>query len=969
MSSGPSRGGWSEPGDDGEGPGSLDEPGERYERQDLLGAGGMGRVYRAFDRRLQRTVALKEVAPHLAGTPAAQRLATEALLTADLEHPGIVSVHDAGRTDDGRLYYTMRLVRGRSLAERLADLEALPPAERLPGRLELLRHLHDACHAVGYAHARGVVHRDLKPANIMVGGFGETQVVDWGLARRIDEGAGTSPAGTDGYMSPEAAGGAAAHPRSDVFSLGVTLDDVMGPDAPPDLSAVAARARSPAPGGRYPDAHALAIDLGHFLDGRPVAAYRYSTTELLRRLVRAWRAPLVVGAVAALLLLALGASAWLRTTRARDRAIEAEAQATDALHRADSSLASSLEAQAASAARQGRLPTAQILAAHALGHVESPLARGVLLADPAGTRPEAVDVSPLPPCDLLALGLDGVACGGPDGLSWHPAGGLAAAWTVPGPVLAAAQAGDTVAVTRPGLRMDLLDRATGALRASFDTVPGERPLRASLDGRRVGIANGPWLMVVDTADGRRWDAIACAGEASAIAFGMGPDEAYVACTDGRISAASGPDTVRVVVELGLETPLPQVLRWADGTLLAGSVKGSVDGFDPVTGARRGHLQALPGPVDVLEPMDGDRILAVAGGRAGVRIWDRRSGVEILRLPAPTRAALARGPRQLDVAGDDLRRWTLSDHPRPRRFQVATGLSSIALSPDGRVLAGARGDGTVTVWSTESGAVLREDRWQERVAKWVAFRPDGSELLAAGLADVRLRRFDTDGWAASFAPPYSAFLRIAALSDGRVVGLNWGEGLVTLRDGAWTSVSLGWRGRDLAPSPDGSEAWILGPGGEIARVDDVGGGATVAFVRAGVRGLALGGGRLALLHEDHVAIVDRGGALIRELDAGAAGLVDVALSPDGRWAAAGLLDGTARLWSVEDGRLVATLVGHEERVACVAFSPDGRALFTGDWAGVVLRWSVDEALRPAAALRAEVEAAWRVELGDVLAPGR
>jgi serine/threonine protein kinase len=203
-----SGGGWSHPGDSGgEEPDRLAFPeGERYERVDLLGVGGMGRVYEAWDRKLCRTVALKEVAPQLAHSPAAKRLATEAMLTADLDHPGIVSVHDAGRTDAGRLYYTMRLVRGDSLADLL--LAADSPRERAV----LLRHLLDVCHAVGYAHRRGVVHRDLKPSNIVIGAFGETQVVDWGLARRIDEGKSDGgSAGTEGYMSPESAAGGGAH--------------------------------------------------------------------------------------------------------------------------------------------------------------------------------------------------------------------------------------------------------------------------------------------------------------------------------------------------------------------------------------------------------------------------------------------------------------------------------------------------------------------------------------------------------------------------------------------------------------------------------------------------------------------------------------------------------------------------------------------------------------------------------------
>src|SRR5690606_11029435 len=111
----------------------------------------------------------------------AQRLAREAWITAHLEHPGIVPVYDAGRAEDGRLFYTMRLVRGRSLE---AALESAPDQA---DRLGLLRSFLAVCETIAYAHAQAVVHRDLKPANVMVGPFGEVQVVDWGLARGVEE--------------------------------------------------------------------------------------------------------------------------------------------------------------------------------------------------------------------------------------------------------------------------------------------------------------------------------------------------------------------------------------------------------------------------------------------------------------------------------------------------------------------------------------------------------------------------------------------------------------------------------------------------------------------------------------------------------------------------------------------------------------------------------------------------------------
>ncbi len=268
-------------------------PGDRYALQEPVGQGGMGTVYRAFDRALGRDVAIKVLRGDVADAEAAVRLEREARILARLEHPGIVPVHDVGVLADGRVFYVMKLVRGRRLQE----------FARGASRSDVLRVVLRVCETVGFAHAHGVVHRDLKPSNIMVGAFGEVLVLDWGIARVVGigraaaaDGAGNGPPptaleappsvasagdatgpapdpvtapgtvlGTPGFMAPEQAQGqpGLVDARTDVYGLGAILRAVVagepgGQSALRPLAAIWARALSPDPAARYPSA----ADLG-----------------------------------------------------------------------------------------------------------------------------------------------------------------------------------------------------------------------------------------------------------------------------------------------------------------------------------------------------------------------------------------------------------------------------------------------------------------------------------------------------------------------------------------------------------------------------------------------------------------------------------------------------------------------------------------------------------------------------------
>ena len=229
-----------------------DLSGTRYTLQDEIGRGGLGVVYAAHDRELDRRVALKVMDPEWAAEPR---------LIARLEHPGIVPVHETGTLPDGRVFYAMKLVAG-ARADRY--LEANPS---LGERLRVVQRMGEA---LAYAHSCGVIHRDLKPQNVMVGAFGEVYVMDWGV-----EGV----AGTPAFRAPE--GG--FDQRSDVFSLGAFLKFVLPHEPPQALTAIAAKAMSPDPASRYDNASALLAELWRFQEGLSVDAYDEPLFHRLRR--------------------------------------------------------------------------------------------------------------------------------------------------------------------------------------------------------------------------------------------------------------------------------------------------------------------------------------------------------------------------------------------------------------------------------------------------------------------------------------------------------------------------------------------------------------------------------------------------------------------------------------------------------------------------------------------------------------
>lgn len=298
-----------------------DPAGSRYAIIRRIGEGGMGTVYLARDRELDREVALKVLRAPAPADAEQLRMLREARILASLEHPGIVPVHDVGTLADGRLFYVMKHVRG----ERLDEF-----AHGARPRTELLRVFRQVCDAVAFAHTCGVIHRDLKPQNVMLGAFGEVLVLDWGLAKvrgggasaEADDGAAAANAlaevdtqtgtvlGTPGYLAPEQLLGHRVDldERADVYGLGGILYFLLGGthpssgdrwtpswgDVPAALRAICERARAEDPSQRYRSAAELAADVANYLDRLPVTAYRESILERTRRIAVRHRTPILL---------------------------------------------------------------------------------------------------------------------------------------------------------------------------------------------------------------------------------------------------------------------------------------------------------------------------------------------------------------------------------------------------------------------------------------------------------------------------------------------------------------------------------------------------------------------------------------------------------------------------------------------------------------------------------------------------
>jgi WD40 repeat protein/tRNA A-37 threonylcarbamoyl transferase component Bud32 len=883
----------------------------RYEILAEHGRGGLGRVYRARDKELGREVALKElIEPNYR---AEMRFVREALITARLEHPGVVPVHEAGLWPDGTPFYSMKLVGGRPLDALIAE------ASTLDQRLALLTRLIAVADAIAYAHDRKIIHRDLKPSNVIIGEFGETIVIDWGLAKDLTEpaddeqgedpgrpGAAThltvagSVLGTPAYMSPEQERGERADTRSDVYSIGAMLLQLLagelrsgtaatvelrrgrhpvpsGPRlpgsngaGPTDLVAIARKAMAPDPDDRYATARELADDLKRFQTGQLVGARRYSSWERLGR----WVARRRVVVVAASVIAAVVIGSFTVVLQQLDRARAAQLHERESREEVE--------------ARRNELILVQ--------------ARSALESDPTGA------------------------------IAWLK--------TYPDTGVGASAARDLAAdaVSRGVARHVLLGHTSGLYR-----------VHVSADGKTVSSSGTDSTL-------RTWDI--ATGRGSLAARGLGQLGLFAYDPHGRWLAHDDADGGVHLVDLrsGHDWLLARLgdkvldLSFSDdgGTLVSAGKDGRIALWEPATRSRR-DLKA-PAVVDRARLHVSGKILASCGADKELLLWDVESATHrSLGSCDATKSqgfVFSAGGQRLAVGHLDgsIGIWD-PVHDTLVSIRAQEELADIlSLSAAGDLVATGDSRGSVTVWDTSTGAERARLRASDSVT-WVELSPSG-KLLVVGTMQGELRLYDLVSgidWQLRGHTDYIAEARFTL--DERFVASGSGDRTVRI----WPVPIAGsrlLRGQQKALF---HPVWTSG--GRVVSAEGEDGTIRSWDLRSGEARLLRGhediANGLLSLGDDRLASASSDGTVrLWDLTSGAATVLRghtgpvrrVSFSAITHLLASGGADGTVRLWSDrgERGRVLGKLEG---QVLGLGFSPDGQLVAAGDSVGHVRVWDI------------------------------
>jgi eukaryotic-like serine/threonine-protein kinase len=882
-----------------------------------LGRGGMGVVYLACQVRLNRLCAVKIILPHKHhGAEFRARFLAEAEIIARLRHPNIVQIYGLG-DHDGRPYFEMEYIEAGSLARRLDGSPWAPgPAARMIAVL---------ARAVGDVHRLGIVHRDLKPANVLLVDADTPKIVDFGLAKSLEDDSGLTQSGvfvgTPSYAAPEQVEGLtkAVGPAADIYALGAifyhmltgrppfeaatvlqTLEQVKSIEPVPpsrlqpglsrDAETIVLKCLEKDPWRRYASADALADDLRRWLDGEPIAARPVGAATRVWMWAR--RKPIVTGLIVALILFALGTT-W-QWWRAEGLLLQARREASS------EAIDHALSICAQGDVGRGTLRLAEALETAPSGAAD--LKRAVRANLVAWSRQRAQLANLLRHSDLVHF-------------------------------VAFSPDGRTAVTASPDGTARLWDALTGEPRGT--------PLRHDRGVMQAAFSPDSRLVITAGLDrtARLWEVDGGRPKGASLRH-RGPVRSVAFSPDGRTVLTGSNDGTAQIWEVASQQPLGDPLRhkgWVqqvafrpDGhvAITAGQGANTVRLWDLGTGRVIGEpIPYCPGRRDNRAPRwfacsaDGELILTTGSWRSGrqecARVWDATNG-RPLGLPLChdddiRTVALSRDGSVALTGSDDrtARLWdarTGKSHCRPLRHQGQ--VLAVALNAAGTLALTGSEDRTARLWKVPGGEPVGDPLYHPGQVLAVAFRPDGRAVLTG--CDDGVGRLWTLAPAEPAGTPVphcdlKALSHLARSPDGRTILMGHTDGTAQVRDAA-TMLPLGPPLLQECPilsvaiSPDGTRLLTGCVDGTVH--------VWSAHTRQPI-------GR-PLHHQGPVH--------------------SVAFSPDGRMVLTGSGDRTARLWDAATGKPIGAPLNHNAGVVAVAFSATGGDVLTKTEDDIVRRWA-------------------------------